>query len=82
MCKRRTDASGVETSPSVCLQSTRLDAYMAGGRGISNCLKIGGSLPESARTQTVHARFSCAGGVLTLYLRPGDSLTYIRSGTP
>jgi hypothetical protein len=72
--------SAVVTSPSVFLQSARFDAQ-ATANALTDCLKVSDDLPESSGPQTVHATLTCGGGVLTMYLRPGDSLDYIRTGT-
>ncbi|MDP9117099.1 MAG: hypothetical protein M3O28_07545 [Actinomycetota bacterium] len=75
-----TNLAAVVTSPSVYLQSARFDAE-ATVSAISNCVKFGGRLPDSSGPQSVQAHLTCGSGVLTIYLGPGDSLEYTRTGS-
>jgi hypothetical protein len=71
--------AAVVTAPSVFAQSARLDAYAAVG-AVDNCRRSTGALPETTEAQTVHATLRCGRGVVTIYLRPQDSLEFTRTG--
>ena len=64
-------------APSMYLQSARFDAQAAVS-AIKNCRTMQGQTPASFQAPSTPARFTCAGGVETLYLRPGDSIEYTR----
>jgi hypothetical protein len=71
--------TAVVTAPSVYVQSARLDAYAAVG-AVEDCRRFSGALPDTTGPQTVHATLRCGRGVVTIYLRPEDSLEFIRTG--
>jgi hypothetical protein len=64
-------------APSMYSNSARFDAQAAVS-AIKSCRRMQGQMPSSFQALSTPARFSCGGGVETLYLRPGDSLMYTR----
>jgi hypothetical protein len=70
--------AAVVTAPSEFLESARFDAYAAVG-AVDNCRRSSGVLPNTAGPQTVQATLRCGRRVVTIYLRPGDSLEFTRT---
>ncbi|MCW2528236.1 MAG: hypothetical protein JWM76_3096, partial [Pseudonocardiales bacterium] len=64
-------------TPSIYLQSARFDAQAAVS-AIRDCRAMQGKIPASFRAPSTPARFICADGAETIYLRPGDSIEYTR----
>jgi hypothetical protein len=71
--------TAVVTAPSVYVQSARLDAHAAVA-AVDNCRRLSGALPDTTGPQTVHATLRCGRGLVTIYLRPQDSLEFTRTG--
>jgi hypothetical protein len=61
-------------------QSARFDAWN-GIDGVQTCRKQSGVLPASVSDQVGQAHLACAGGVMTMYLSPGNRLDYRRLDT-
>ncbi|MBE7189408.1 hypothetical protein [Jatrophihabitans endophyticus] len=65
------------STPSVYLRSARLDLAVA-TQAVRQCSRMSGHLPSSVHGRAGRIQLTCAGGRMTVYLRPGDRLHYRR----